>query len=131
MIKLANVLDKKQRMRATADNAAELQRIETIFHSALDCAPKDVGAFLDRACGDDDSLRRKVEALLSSDQQASDFIERPPTAFAVSLIAGEATEGNSMIGRTIGHYQITSTSRAAGWAKCMSHSTPSPNAKQC
>ena len=52
-------------------------------------------------------MRQKVDALLSSDQQATDFIEKPPTAFAVSLIAGEATEGGSMIGRTIGHYKIT------------------------
>jgi eukaryotic-like serine/threonine-protein kinase len=94
-------------MRATADNVTELQRIEAIFHSALNCVPKDLGAFLDTACGGEDSLRRKVEALLSSDQQATDFIEKPPTAFAVRLIAGEATEGGSMIGRTIGHYKIT------------------------
>ncbi len=87
-------------MRATADNVTELQRIEAIFHSALNCAPKDLGAFLDTACGE-------VDALLSSDQQASDFIEKPPTAFAASVIEAKARETDSVIGRTIGHYKIT------------------------
>ncbi|PWT82597.1 MAG: hypothetical protein C5B58_07965 [Acidobacteria bacterium] len=106
MIEPAKVPANEQRMRATADKATELQRIETIFYSALDCAREDVAAFVERACSGDDGLRRKVEALLSSDQQATDFIEKPPTEFAVGLIAGEATEDTSMIGRTIGHYQI-------------------------
>jgi len=107
VIKIANVLANDQRMRATADKATELQRIEAIFHSALKCATKDVGAFLDTACGGDDFLRRKVEALLSSDQQASDFIEKPPTAFAATVIEAQARETDSLIGRTIGHYKIT------------------------
>ena len=85
----------------------QLREIDRIFHSALEHEPAKRSAFLDIACGGDELLRQKVDALLSSDQQATDFIEKPPTAFAVRLIAGEATEGGSMIGRTIGHYKIT------------------------
>src|SRR6516162_10805166 len=94
-------------MRATAANADELRKIEGIFHSALKCAPKELGAFLDSACGENELLRQKIEALLSSDQQATDFIEKPPTAFAARVIEDEATETDSLIGRTIGHYKIT------------------------
>src|SRR5215472_1960599 len=94
-------------MPETADTAEELRKIEGIFHSALNCAPKDLGAFLDTACGDDELLRQKVEALLSSDQQGTDFIEKPPTVFAATVIKAEATETDSLIGRTIGHYKIT------------------------
>ena len=107
MIKLANVLANEQKMREIAHNADELRKIEAIFHSALDCAPKDVGAFLNTACGEDELLRQKVEALLSSDQQSTDFIEKPPTAFAAGVIEAEAKETDSLIGRTIGHYKIT------------------------
>src|SRR5215831_13112590 len=94
-------------MHETADNADELRKIDGIFHSALNCAPKDLGAFLDTACGGDELLRQKVEALLSSDQQATDFIEKPPTAFAATVIEAEASETDSLIGCTIGHYKIT------------------------
>jgi TolB-like protein/predicted Zn-dependent protease len=107
VIKPANILAKEQRMRATAANADELRKIEGIFHSALKCAPKELGAFLDSACGENELLRQKIEALLSSDQQATDFIEKPPTAFAARVIEDEATETDSLIGRTIGHYKIT------------------------
>jgi len=86
---------------------SDIHKIETIFHSALEHELAKRAAFLDTACGDDELLRQKVDALLSSDQQASDFIEKPPTAFAASVIEAKARETDSVIGRTIGHYKIT------------------------
>jgi eukaryotic-like serine/threonine-protein kinase len=86
---------------------AQLREIDRIFHSALEHEPAKRGAFLDIACGGDGLLRRKVDALLSSDQQATDFIEKPPTAFAARVIEAQAKETDSVIGRTIGHYKIT------------------------
>ncbi len=86
---------------------SDIHKIETIFHSALEHEPAKRGAFLDIACGGDELLRQKVDALLSSDQQATDFIEKPPTAFAATVIEAQARETDSLIGRTIGHYKIT------------------------
>ena len=86
---------------------SNIHKIETIFHSALEHEPTKRGAFLDIACRDDELLRRQVDALLSSDQQATDFIEKPPTAFAATVIEAQARETDSLIGRTIGHYKIT------------------------
>jgi len=86
--------------------AIQLQEIEAIFHSALESAPEEVSTFLDSACGGDESLRRKVEALLSSDQQASDFIETPPGTLAAKVVESEAAQSTSPIGRTIGDYEI-------------------------
>jgi eukaryotic-like serine/threonine-protein kinase len=84
----------------------QLREIERIFHVALECEPGKVNAFLDTACGGDASLRERVDALLSSDRQATDFIEKPPTAFAARVIEAQARETDSVIGRTIGHYKI-------------------------
>ena len=41
---------------------SDIQKIETIFHSALEHEPAKRSAFLDTACGDDELLRQKVDA---------------------------------------------------------------------
>jgi TolB-like protein/Tfp pilus assembly protein PilF len=87
--------------------SSELQKVEAIFYAVLERGPNEVHAFLDTVCGGDKHLRRQVEALLGSDRHATDFIEKPPTAFAARLIKDEAGETDSLIGRTIGHYKIT------------------------
>jgi serine/threonine protein kinase len=85
----------------------QLRKIDRIFHAALEYTPDKRRAFLDTACEDNELLRQKIEALLNSDQEATDFIEKPPTAFAATVIEAEARETDSLIGRTIGHYKIT------------------------
>ena len=49
-----------------------------IFTAALDrYSPEERRAYLDEACGNDLELRRRVEALLQSHEDAGDFLERP------------------------------------------------------
>src|SRR5947207_8916069 len=84
---------------------ARLQRVEEIFHAALDQEPDRVGAFLDAACEGDDVLRRKVEALLSSHQRARVFIETPVAGIATRIT--ENGQADLLIGRTIGHYKLS------------------------
>jgi serine/threonine protein kinase/tetratricopeptide (TPR) repeat protein len=81
-----------------------LQTVEEIFHGALDCEPEERDAFLDRACGDDEVLRRKVEELLAAHQHADSFIETPVADLASRI--GETTTSNALAGQTIGHYEI-------------------------
>ena len=51
---------------------------ETIFEAALAlCDPAERSAYLDGACGGDPGLRRRVEALLASEEKMGDFLERP------------------------------------------------------
>src|ERR1051326_1840702 len=85
---------------------AQLKNIEEIFHAALDCDPSRLSAFLDTACAGDELVRRKVEALLTSYQASTDFIEQPPIALAAKIIQNEAEPVESIIGRIIGHYKI-------------------------
>jgi serine/threonine-protein kinase len=51
------------------------QRIEELYHAALDRAPEERAAFLTEACADDSGLRREVEELLRYDGAAESFIE--------------------------------------------------------
>lgn len=77
-----------------------------MFQTALECAPDDRSAFISAACGDDDFLRREVEALLAADEEAGSLIETPAYAVAAPLIAGG--DAPTLMGKSIGHYQIIS-----------------------
>ena len=52
--------------------AERWQRLEAIFQSALDCAPRNRAAWLDTACGGDLELRGEVDALLAA-HETGDF----------------------------------------------------------
>lgn len=78
------------------------QRIEALYHSALELSVTDRRAFLDQACAGDDSLRQEIEALLSA---------QALTANDAPLLDAQAKSGpdaGAMIGQTIGHYKILS-----------------------
>ena len=65
---------------------ARFQTIEQIYRDALAQQPDQISAFLDNACEGDAALRHKVEALLSSRQQADGFIESSAVSLAAKLI---------------------------------------------
>src|SRR5216684_5178064 len=50
-----------------------------VFTEAVQLPIEERVAFLDRACAEDEDLRRKLEALLKSNDRAGDFLEQPPT----------------------------------------------------
>jgi serine/threonine protein kinase/cytochrome c-type biogenesis protein CcmH/NrfG len=84
---------------------ARFQTIEGIFRAALDQEPGQIGAFLEKACEGDEVLRRKVEALLASRQQARSFIETSAVDLATRII--QNGQADSLVGQTIGHYKIS------------------------
>lgn len=86
------------------------QLIEKIYHLALEREPNRRVSFLAEACADDEELRREVESLLASHDQAASFIEHPPADIAAGMVA----EKQSIIGRTLGHYRISSLLGAGG-----------------
>jgi len=59
------------------------QQIKAIFHSAQEYAPADRANFLDRACGDDYSIRQEVESLLTADETNEDFLGKPAYALLI------------------------------------------------
>src|SRR5712691_13194605 len=80
------------------------QQIKALLQAALEREPDERPAFLDEACASDDSLRREVESLIASYEQAGSFIEEPAYGvMAESIADGQA---GSMLGHTLGHYQV-------------------------
>ncbi len=86
------------------------QRAEDLFHSALERSPENRKAFLDEACGKETGLRRQVEMLVSQDEQAGSFLEKPVLA---GVTAAPGARG-SMVGRQCGTYTILSPLGAGG-----------------
>jgi serine/threonine protein kinase len=77
------------------------QKIEVLYHSALDRDPSARAAFLDGACGNDDELRREVESLLAETSTGQGLLDRP----AEALLAESATI-ELKPGARLGPYQI-------------------------
>ena len=63
------------------------ERELAIFTEALRALPDERAALLDRRCGKDKSLRRKVKALLHAHDRLGEFLENPP-------IGGPPSENN-------------------------------------
>jgi eukaryotic-like serine/threonine-protein kinase len=75
---------------------------QTIFTAAIEQDADQRAAFLDRACGADDTLRRRVERLLAQHDSAGSFLEHP--AAAVGVILGESISEHP--GSRIGPYHL-------------------------
>jgi serine/threonine protein kinase len=80
------------------------QQIKAIFYSALEAPPSERAAFLNEACGADAELRREVESLIASHDDAGDFIEAPAARSITQPEAEDATA--SVVGERIGPYQV-------------------------
>lgn len=89
-----------------------IDRLHELFAAVLALGEAERSSFLDRACGDDSALRRKVEELLAIDAGASDDLR--PSALgggsgvewlAADLAADDAFEGEVPPAR-IGRFQI-------------------------
>jgi len=87
-------------------------RIKEIFQSARELKPEERSDFLDRACGDDKSLREEVEALLTADASNKDFLEAPAYELIAPLIPPEEIEFSA--GQQIGPYTIKSRLGSGG-----------------
>lgn len=92
--------------------AERFEQVDQIFQAALQREPAERAAFLDEVCGGDTELRSKVEALLSADEEARSFIERPAFELAAKMMAHE--DSTIVVGQTIGPYQIVSRLASGG-----------------
>ncbi len=63
------------------------QQIETLFHAALELNVRERAAFLEEACGNDESLRREVESLLGQKEKPEGFMNTPVVDQAIRLLA--------------------------------------------
>ena len=60
------------------------QKLSNVLYQALELAPEDRPAFLDRVCASDTTLRREIESLLSaSDEMRSSFLKSSSLAMTI------------------------------------------------
>ena len=77
--------------------------LEAIFFAALQMAPNQRAAYLDRACGGDHALRQKVERMLAAQPEVHTFLEKPAAGIDGSAGLPPIAEGP---GTTIGRYKL-------------------------
>jgi serine/threonine protein kinase/Tfp pilus assembly protein PilF len=80
-------------------------KLQQIFHAAIALTPGERSAFLDQACGDDESLRKKVYSLLNAHQESLTFVDQPVYKAAAQLLIDEPALKPSQF---VSHYQILS-----------------------
>jgi len=89
------------------------ETIQELLGAALELEPTQRSAFLEEACGDNEAVRREVEALLEAHGKAGSFLETPALGLAAEAQAAE-TPSRSLVGQTLGAYQILSLLGSGG-----------------
>ncbi|HLS81715.1 MAG TPA: serine/threonine-protein kinase, partial [Steroidobacter sp.] len=93
---------------------------EQLFLAALELAPADRSAFLDRECGGDPPLRQEVESLLDASVRASRYFEHLPERLGVAGVISGGPEGPlkaervGEAGQPFGQYTLTRTLGSGG-----------------
>src|SRR5262245_36972283 len=84
-------------------NLLRWQRVDELFQAAVELLePSKRAAFLEEACSGDRELRREVEAMLASDSDVWDFVEKPALEVAAVLLLDQP---QLPPGEIIGHYK--------------------------
>ena len=88
------------------------RQVESLCEAALRHPADERAAFLRRACGDDEDLRREVEALIAKASQADGFLEHPIATVAAHVMP--PGDRGSLTGRQLGAFQIGALLGAGG-----------------
>jgi len=88
------------------------KQVNDLFHSAIDRPPEERAAFIGEGCEGDDGVRREVESLLTSHEQAGNFIELPAFEIAPELVKND--NPGTLVGKLIAHYRIDSLVGSGG-----------------
>src|SRR5436190_16085216 len=96
-------------------------RAKALFQAAVEKPPPERAAFVAAQAGDDDELRREVEALLASDAADRSVLERLPLAdvsviAAANNVAADETRLHTTVkpGSRIGPYEVVTLLGAGG-----------------
>ncbi len=82
------------------------KQVDAILQSAMDRAPEELDGFLRNACAGDESLEREVRHLLTLEQRAGSFLQRPAIEVAARTENADSSSGNSLIGSMVSHFHI-------------------------
>jgi len=81
-------------------------QVRQTFDGALERAPKDRAAYLRVVCARDDELRREVESLLASHEDASGFLAKPAVDLGYTLPYSGEESGEYPEGFRAGPYRL-------------------------
>jgi serine/threonine protein kinase len=84
-------------------NTERWERVQAVFHAALERSPADLDAFLDQECAGDSELRHEVASLLQSYRQG--FLSPPPTT-GDPVLADGSLDDMLRPGEHIGQYVV-------------------------
>ncbi len=83
------------------------RKVEDIFQNALDLSPEERSKYVIETCGNDESLRRDVQLLLSQHDSAGELLDQPLYANTeLGMLESFIEEKDPMIGRRLGAYRI-------------------------
>jgi eukaryotic-like serine/threonine-protein kinase len=80
------------------------QRVEELYHAALELPMGERKDFLVRASSGDEVLHRKVEALLKSHDEGGGFLDKDALEVAARAVAmGAGIRAGFLLGATVSH----------------------------
>ena len=71
----------------------QYEHLTELFHAALELAPDERAAFLDRVSDGDADLRTELESLLAAHEQRAAYTEKPPADIAAGLLLAQQDHG--------------------------------------
>ena len=92
-------------------------RVEQLFSEALDLPTSDRDAYLDKQCGDDAELKRRVQALITAHHSSTGFLEDADMSDSFELAGAlrDALPIDEMHGDYIGRYRLLDRLGEGGW----------------
>ncbi len=90
------------------------QRLETLFHAALEQPADERTTFLDEACGANETLRRELDRLLTGHDGSSHFMSEPVWGLEVRIPTPESLETDLHPGDRVGQYRLAQPLGAGG-----------------
>src|SRR5689334_724869 len=101
-------------MPTDSDKSDRWQRVERVFHAALDEPADRREEFVTRACGSDIAMLREVASLLGAHVAGDELLEFPAIAQMGLVNARPDLPAPWTPGMTFGHYRITAPLGAGG-----------------
>lgn len=93
-------------------NPERWQKLNGIFHAAVECEPGQRDAFIAEACDGDEELEQELKSMIAHLGQANSFIEQPAYALAADTLVQD--DSDSLVGQLFGPYQIVSALGSGG-----------------
>ena len=87
------------------------KQVDSLLQAALERPAKERDAFLRQSCVGDQALEREVRSLLSAQENAQGFLDRPAIEVAARVLASNENKvtdesSRSFIGQRVSHYQV-------------------------